>query len=356
MGEQSGIEWTTATWNPVIGCAKVSPACTNCYAEEYAAKRLKRPDLWRGARHVTSRSVWNLPERVDRKAAREGRRVRLFVSSLADVFEDHPVWTGLRSFALAKLEALEHTDVLLLTKRPENIRGMVPSSWLDAWPAHVWTGATVEDQQRADERIPELLKVPGPHFLSMEPLLGPVDLSPWLRPEQQCERCDSDCSTCPLDRAVFVDEDFDERSGDHPARSIDWVIAGGESGQLARPSHPDWFRSVRDQCARAAVPFMFKQWGEWIPRSHTTGRHPWHDERTPDGDPSWRVPAPGRLALGWGTITRDRFWPTTMPFNGHDDDEWGEAIMHRLGTKRAGRMLDGVLHDAFPESFGVTHG
>ena len=157
MGEQSGIEWTTATWNPVIGCAKVSPACTNCYAEEYAAKRLKRPELWRGARHVTSRSVWNLPERVDRKAAREGRRVRLFVSSLADVFEDHPVWTGLRSFAFAKLEALEHTDVLLLTKRPENIRSMVPSSWLDAWPAHVWTGATVEDQQRADERISELL-------------------------------------------------------------------------------------------------------------------------------------------------------------------------------------------------------
>ena len=77
MGEQSGIEWTTATWNPVIGCAKVSPACTNCYAEEYAAKRLKRPELWRGARHVTSQSVWNLPGRVDRKAAREGRRARL---------------------------------------------------------------------------------------------------------------------------------------------------------------------------------------------------------------------------------------------------------------------------------------
>lgn len=358
MGERSGIEWTTATWNPVIGCQKVSPACTNCYAEQYAAQRLSRPELWRGERYLTT-STWGEPERVDRKAGREGRRAQLFVSSLSDVFEDHPVWEPIRHPALNKLRALVNTDVLLLTKRPGNIRRMVPAAWLDDWPEHVWTGTTVEDQQRADERLPELFAVPGPHFLSMEPLLGPVTLD--LR-----ARWHGGCAGGCLDDDLYLSGDGAERcrrcgwpQSGGLAPPIQWVIAGGESGRGARPSHPDWFRSVRDQCWNAGIPFMFKQWGDWIPRSHTTARSPWHDERTPDRVPSWRVPGPPTLSLcaadGWGTIGPERFHLATTPFNGHDDDGHGEAIMHRVGKKHAGRMLDGVLHDGRPESFGVPH-
>lgn len=276
MGETSKIEWTDATWNPVIGCAKVSPACTNCYAEEFARRRMGRPELWRTERHVTSVSTWNLPEKLDRKAAKEGRRLRLFVASLSDVFEDHPAWLTpmgpeyhrvrgvdtipARLLALRKLRELHHVDVLLLTKRPENVLRMVPPEWLDAWPAHVWIGTTVEDQQRADERLPHLLRVPAAvRFVSYEPALGPVDFAPWFEDQRHvCARCDGeggggegpdvwDCPRC----------DGDGKVGD-PAR-LSWVIAGGESGPKARPSHPDWFRSVRDQCAVASVPFFMKQ-------------------------------------------------------------------------------------------------
>lgn len=279
MAENSAIEWCDATWNPVIGCAKVSPACTNCYAETFAAGRMGRPELWRGERHVTSASTWGLPERLDRKAAREGRRLRLFVASLSDVFEDHPVWNEpvvvppstatapRRWHALRKLAKLRNVDVLLLTKRPENILRMVPPEWLAAWPAHVWVGTTVEDQRRA-ERIKYLLLVPAwVRFLSVEPMLGPVDLA------YACFNGADSFGTMP---------------------GIHWVIAGGESGPRARPSHPDWFRSLRDQCARAGVPFLFKQWGDGL------------------------------------SVTAD-------------------GQMHRAGKKRAGRLLDGVEHNAFPE-------
>ena len=266
MGETTTIEWADATWNPVIGCAKVSPACTNCYAEAMN-KRFGRPELWRGERHVTSAATWRTPEKVDVRAAREvrlgtfGRRLRLFVASQSDVFEDHSVWNteapasapwarsigvALRTVALRKLAKLKNVDVLLLTKRPENVLRMVPPEWLDAWPAHVWIGATVEDQRRADERVPHLLRVPARvRFLSVEPMLGPVDLA------YTCFNGADSFGTMP---------------------GIHWVIAGGESGSRARPSSREWFRDVRDQCRRAGVPFLFKQWGEYNERGYRAGK------------------------------------------------------------------------------------
>lgn len=306
MGETSAIEWADATWNPVIGCAKVSPACATCYAEAHW-KRMGRPELWRGERHITSASTWGLPERLDRKAAKAGRRLRLFVASNADVFEDHPVWIGeppahaddgrsvsLRWAALRKLAKLRHVDVLLLTKRPQNILRMVPPEWTDdgrcdfrakpeLWPTHVWVGTTVEDQQRADERLPHLLRVPARvRFVSYEPALGPVDFRPWLGDE--------------------VIEDKAGRYVPQDGRGLHWVIAGGESGPRARPAHPDWFRSVRDECAAAGVPFLFKQWGEWVPGA----------------------------------------------FQHHECDLSSDSWMNRPGKKAAGRLLDGVVHDGFP--------
>ncbi len=266
MGETTKIEWCDATWNPVIGCAKVSPACTNCYAEAMN-KRFGQPELWRGERRITSAATWRTPEKVDARAAREvrlgtfGRRLRLFVASQSDVFEDHSVWNteapasapwarsigvALRTVALRKLAKLKNVDVLLLTKRPENVLRMVPPEWLDAWPAHVWVGTTVEDQRRADERVPHLLRVPARvRFLSVEPMLGPVDLA------YTCFNGADSFGTMP---------------------GIHWVIAGGESGSRARPSSREWFRDVRDQCRRAGVPFLFKQWGEYNERGYRAGK------------------------------------------------------------------------------------
>lgn len=271
MGETSGIAWTDATWNPVIGCKKVSPACTNCYAETYARNRLKRPELWRGERHVTSASTWNLPEKLDRKAAKEGRRLRLFVASLSDVFEDHAVWNteappgapwartvgvALRVVALRKLARLKHVDVLLLTKRPENVLRMVPPEWLDAWPAHVWVGTTVEDQQRADERLDHLCRVPARvRFVSYEPALGPVNFAAWLFTQPPAGIPDEPAEAGGMWR------------GPDPLGSagLQWIIAGGESGdRRARAAHPQWYQTVRDQCAAAGVPFLHKQNGEWL--------------------------------------------------------------------------------------------
>lgn len=294
MGDTTEIAWATATFNPVIGCQKVSPACTHCYAETYAAQRLGRSELWRGERHITSAHTWNTPERVDRKAGRDGVRARLFVASLSDVFEDHPAWDGVcphppsvrsadggvtlgwsvRTTVFRKLESLVHTDVLLLTKRPENILRMVPAAWLNAWPAHVWAGTTVEDQQRADERIPHLLAVPARvRFLSVEPMLGPVRLDANIGWEL----------------------------------ALSWVIAGAESGPNARPSSLWNARALRDQCARGGVPFFWKQWGEWGPANG-------HDFDA------------GR-------------YPAVM-VDGHP--------MVRVGKLAAGSLLDGVNHKAFP--------
>lgn len=233
MAAETGISWADATWNPWIGCVKVSPGCTNCYAEDLARARMQSfggAALWRGQHHRTK--SWGDPGRWDRKAAKEGRRIRLFVASMADVFEAHPDLVEWRREALEVLSALTNTDVMLLTKRPQNVRGMVPAAWLapGGWPAHVWLGTTVEDQQRAEERVPALLRIPARvRFLSCEPLLGPLDLAPWL--------------------------------GDG---GPEWVIVGGESGPRARPACSAWFGSIRDQCAEAGTPFHFKQHGEHL--------------------------------------------------------------------------------------------
>lgn len=278
MGDATGIEWATATWSPWWGCAKVSPACTHCYAEAIADRF--RPDerLWRGNRVRTK--DWTTPARVDRKAGREGRRARLFVASMADVFEDHPDVVEWRARALDMLADLRHTDVLLLTKRPENVLRMVPRWWHDpaalvpcdfdvpynrGWPRHIWLGTTVEDQQRADERIPHLLRVPAVvRFLSVEPMLGSVDLAPFLvnirfqrhRDTGENRRVTEYEGDVLAAEAVTVNHGSTSPGHREP---IDWVIAGGESGAGARPTDAAWVRALRDQCVAVGVPFFLKQ-------------------------------------------------------------------------------------------------
>jgi len=254
MAENTGIEWADHTFNPWIGCTKISPACDNCYAAEWN-KRYEDGKNWgpHAERRRTSEANWQMPRRWNRKAEKEGIRYRVFCASLADVFDNHksiePIWR----IELWKLIAeTPHLDWLLLTKRPQNIKKMLPHDWRWGYP-NVWLGTTVENQKVAEQNIPHLLDVPAAvKFLSCEPLLGPIDFSVdglWFK----------DCE-CPADRETGVPE-CSHYGGKTNDVGIDWVIAGGESGSNFRITNPDWFRSLRDQCLAAYVPFLFKQWG-----------------------------------------------------------------------------------------------
>lgn len=277
--KDSKIEWTHHTFNPWIGCTRVSPGCVNCYAETLMADRYKKVK-WgpTGERKRTSADYWKQPLKWNREAAAAGERRRVFCASIADVFEykkdqsrDMHSW---RSELFSLIRMTPHLDWLLLTKRPDLIYPIAP--WfineIEKYP-NVWIGTSVENQEQADKRIPELLKIPAAvRFLSVEPLLGPVEL--------------------PYSESWFNDEAWANNGppqitlGDstEPDNPIDWVIVGGESGHNARPMHPDWVRAIRDQCQSAAVPFFFKQWGEWSPDYNigvpTNSAVTYHDKQT----------------------------------------------------------------------------
>lgn len=254
MAKNSKIEWTHHSFNPWIGCSKMSAGCANCYAETYAGRFSMAYWGPKAQRVRTSDENWRQPLRWNRQAEQDGVRRRVFCASLADIFETNEQLVKWRRSLFHLIEQTTALDWLLLTKRPENVNDMVPAAWHNAgrWPRHVWVGTSVEDQAAAEERIPHLLDVPAPvRFLSCEPLLGPVDLSRWLL----CDVCGGS--------GIYYDEitQQNEYCGCGPA--LEWVIVGGESGHKARVMHPDWARTLRDQCNQAGVPFFFKQRGEW---------------------------------------------------------------------------------------------
>ncbi len=228
MAKNSRIEWTTHTFNPWWGCVKVSPACKHCYAESWA-KRVGQK-VWgpQSERRFFGERHWTEPLKWNAEAEAKGTSVRVFCASMADVFEDRGDLDPWRSRLWTLIEATPSLDWLLLTKRPELVSKSVP--WSTNWPKNVWLGTTVENQDLAKERLPVLTSLPAAiRFISAEPLLGPLDISEWLRD------------------------------------GLDWVITGGESGPKARPSSPTWFRNLLNQCMAADVAFHFKQWGDWAP-------------------------------------------------------------------------------------------
>lgn len=259
MGMDTKISWCDASWNPWIGCTKVSQGCKHCYAEALMDHRWGKVQ-WgpEGTRVRTSEANWHKPLQWNRKAGKEGRRYKVFCASLADVFEDRP---ELVEWRVELFRLIVHTpalDWLLLTKRPQHVMGLMNEM---GWPSlmdNIWLGTSVENQEQADKRIPELLKVPARiRFLSCEPLLGPVNLDPYfgLQPGNRWADClcdeidpaDQPCLTCEARQALGAE------SGIH------WAIAGAESGHGARPMDLDWVRGLRDQCQWAGVPFFFKQ-------------------------------------------------------------------------------------------------
>lgn len=228
MGENSKIEWTNHTFNPWWGCTKVSEACKNCYAEAWAKRVGKK--VWgpKAQRRTLSDQHWRQPLKWNRIAGELGARQRVFCASMADVFEDRPELIEHRERLGRLIDATPNLDWLLLTKRPQNALRLAP--WVGDWPRNVWAGTTVELQSRAEELMPHLAAIPAAvRFISAEPLLGPLDLKPWL------------------------------------GTSLHWVITGGESGPKARPASPTWFSEIHRQCMKAEVAFHFKQWGDWRP-------------------------------------------------------------------------------------------
>lgn len=340
MADHTKIEWTDATWNPIrarnrgtggVGhfCVHASPGCKHCYSERmqprfqnavrFGAADIAKVDVFLDDHALTQPLRWKKPRMI-------------FACSMTDLFGDWvpDEWID-RVFAVMAL-APQHT-FQVLTKRAARmreylsrhdtskvgdsittaafrmngaVRGYRGSGGSAVWPLpNVWLGVSVEDQTRADERIPDLLATPAAiRWISAEPMLGPVDLT----------YVDYEGGTTVID-ALAGRHGMMVPLGGVNAK-LNWVVAGGESGPGARPMHPDWVRSLRDQCAAAGVPFMFKQWGEWLPI----------DSGHPD-----------LVGPGFGKFD---YCPVNEP---------GYATHVQVGKKRAGRLLDGVLHDQFPQ-------
>lgn len=247
MSADSKIEWTDHSFNPWWGCVQISPACDGCYALAFAKRVGQR--VWGSSapRRFFGEKHWSEPLSWDRKAEELGARHRVFCASMADVFEHRPdlPLDAARAKLWKLIKQTPRLDWLLLTKRPWNVERMVP--WGNEWPQNVWLGVTVENQKYARVRVPHLLRYPAAvRFLSVEPLLGPLDLAPYLD-------------------------------------KLQWVIAGGESGGRARPMQPEWIAGVRDQCAAAGVAFFFKQWGNYVPSEGGLVRVRRKDHRDLDG-------------------------------------------------------------------------
>lgn len=300
MGEHTSISWTDHTWNPWIGCARVSPACDGCYAAALMETRMGRvewggPGKGAGTRARTSARTWNDPFRWHRRAEAEGTRPFVFCASLADIFDNQvdPVW---RREAFDVMRRTPRLVYLLLTKRPGNIVKLAEEA--GGLPPNAALGTTCENQPIANRNLRELqwaraILRPLFTFGSFEPLLGPIEID----------------------------------SIDMPG----WVITGGETDQgvhRARPTHPDWFRSLRDQCAAAGVPFHHKQWGEWKNGSDFAA-----DAKAVLNDGTICDPTPDALAA----LDRASPVPPRHP-----------TMMRRVGKHAAGRLLDDVLHDARP--------
>jgi protein gp37 len=310
VSERTGIAWTDHTFNPWWGCVRVSPGCENCYAERDSKRYGFK--LWgpTSDRRFFGDKHWNEPRKWDREAERAGHPSRVFCASMADVFEDRRDLDESRARLFALVEETRNLRWQILTKRPENVERLVPTSWRQAWPDNAWALVTAEDQQRADERIPILLTIPARvRGVSYEPALGPVDFDGdaydgpgWLRGyhAEPVHACGGDPEVCSR-RCPEPEQTQNER--------VDWVIVGGESGpgsgdHRARPFDVAWAHSVVAQCRAADVPVFVKQLGDNAV-----------DEEGPGGANDPECHPLGRVIL------RHRA--------GSDPDEWPQALRVR---------------------------
>lgn len=331
MGENSKIEWTHHTANLWHGCAKVHAGCDHCYAETLSHRWGR--DIWGpDSPRLIVKSVWNELDKFQQKAAAAGEVHRVFVGSMMDIFEKpmplvdkdgNIVSEGgaafdtgnMRSFFFGNISKGRYPNLLflLLTKRPSNINKYIPESWKVSPPKNVMFGCSVSDQKTANDLIPQLLEVNGNKFLSIEPLLGPIDLTMIKAPKDPHEP-DEKYFINALGNTSYLWEYepgcYDTVDG--PVyEGIRWVIVGGESGHHARPMHPDWVKQLQKQCSDDEVPFFFKQWGEYRPIR------------------------PGQFGEPYRPDKHYKFIDGTE--------------MIDVGKKAAGRELNGRVYDEFPK-------
>ncbi len=340
MAEFSAISWCDNTFNPWIGCSKVSPACDHCYAEALMDHRHHRV-TWGGPRSLTSEANWRQPLRWNRKAKADGVRRKVFCASLADVF-DNQVHEDWRNRLWLLIKECDQLDWLLLTKRPQNIKKMLPigaytgKPWGEGWP-NVWLGTTTENQEEANRRIPALLAVPAAvHFISAEPLLGPIDLCNLVIPRRYGSGL---LDAFTLDFKTHHQEVIAGPPKGHGP--IDWVIGGGESGAQARPTRRSWAFSLRDQSAAAGIPFHWKQNGEFVDADEWLALlQGGPGEITKDGAP-WHPPVPLNF-------TDAEILASLTGRSGKTQSHSDGSTMIRVGKHASGRMLDGRIWDQFP--------
>lgn len=333
MGQNSNIEWTEQTWNPLAGCTRISPGCQNCYAERMAKRLIAMgQEKYQGTVDKNGRWTGALNFDVDNWDAPTKRKkpTMYFVNSMSDLFHADvpPNWSMRIWDVMAKTP--QHT-YQILTKRADVMEQRV--KWLvDLYGVlpNVWLGVSVENQQYADERIPHLLQTPAAvRFLSCEPLLGPVSID--------------------LIDGVFYDSGmpFPWQKLEKPG--IDWVIVGGESAPNARPMHPNWARSLRDQCKSAGVAFFMKQWGEWIAKPQIATFSTAQDWPDWEFHPGWRDVIKGKE---WGCLgISGKYLECTTTWNGRQgnpDDDY-EVTVYKVGKHAAGRLLDGETWSEFPQ-------
>jgi len=374
----SKIEWTQKTWNPVRGCSHVSEGCKHCYAERMAGRFCGEGQPYHGlVAEVGSRSrnkygpKWLggavlIPEMLT--APVQWKKPSLvFVNSMSDLFHEtlsdeaiDAVFGAMWACLYTGRDAGEGHTFQVLTKRAKRMRDYLSTDRREAWASHaihlgggsdpdgiydqvrffdgphprIHLGVSVENQAAADERIPLLLQCPATvRWVSCEPLLGSVDLSGFMWPT--CWVWDGKYRT-PEEAIAAGARATKERQCLVSGGSvfINWVVCGGESGPHARPMHPDWARSLRDQCQSAGVPYWFKQWGEWIPDNQRT----WRD-------------GPG--VPTWGLVNKSGAFRRVLADGNRvaqSDPTWrdGEEGVTRCGKKRAGSLLDGVSHKMRP--------
>jgi protein gp37 len=337
VADRTKIEWSDATANVINGCSLESPGCTNCYAMKQAHRFPVRQGLTKKGGMVWTGEV-RFHEPALLKVLSWRRPRMIFWNAHGDMF--HPdvpeEWIARCFDVMARTPQHIHQ---VLTKRsarmrevlsgPKNHRLWHPKLWHRSVLPNVWLGVSVEDQQRADERVPDLLATPAAvRWLSCEPLLGPVDLTTVRMQTSHHLGFDA------LEGKRIHKEDGDQRTA---GTRLDWIVAGGESGPGSRPCHPDWARSLRDQCAAADIPYFWKQWGEWLPFDQVRS----NEQR--DAVSRTTIEASKK---GNGKQTVFGAWSNGHKFYGTPGIR--PVQINAVGKKLAGRLLDGKLHEGMP--------
>ncbi|MBE0663775.1 MAG: phage Gp37/Gp68 family protein [Bacteroidales bacterium] len=298
----SKIEWTNRTWNPVTGCDLASRGCENCYAMRIT-KRLQKIPLTAEKYKKGNEVVMHIDELFRPERWRKPSMV--FVCSMSDLFHENVTDVFIREVLYAIKKCPQHT-FQILTKRPQRAVEFLRRNNITILPGNVWFGVSAEDQEQAEFRIPYLLKIPAHiRFISAEPLLGSIDLTSFLNPK------------------------------------LNWIIAGGETGPASRPMHPDWVRSLRNQCQQSNTPFFFKSWGEFKPNFQPfhSLQHWVNKAQTWLAGNEWRRDFDKCIDLTGKHLVRGADF---------QDAEYPVYPMWKTGKKASGNTLDGQTHTEFP--------